>query len=263
MKSIKIIIFFIYGISITCIAGLLAACGTSKHISSDFVYFKNGTDTIATPISQTIIHSNDLLSIQVYSRTLNQEQAAIFNIPASSNSGTQGYFVNATGNIEFPVLGSVHAEGLSTDQLQASLVQKLTNNVRNPSVIVRFLQFNVNILGEVRSPGSHKFNVDRVTIIDALSAAGDLTDYGRRENVMIIREEGNKRVYHTIDLRSKSIFQSPVYILQPNDIVYVSPTLNKLRTVNVNPEAQRRTGLIFTITVTVITIASFLITLLK
>lgn len=241
---------------------LITSCGASKKLDADYLYFKMGSDRVATEQQETVIQANDLLSIQVYSNTLNQEQAAIFNIPASA-SATSGYKVSQAGNLEMPVIGSFKVSGLTKDQLQTLLVLKLTPYVKNPGVIIRFLQFNVNVLGEVRAPGAHKFTVDRVTIIDALSAAGDLTDYGMREDITVIREENGKRIYYTIDLRSKSLFQSPVYVLQPNDIVYVSPNKYKLKSLNIDPDVQRRTGLLFNIISFTLGVASFLITTLR
>ena len=235
------------------------ACTSQKDIAKDFVYFQNGADTVLGQEKETIIQANDLLSIQVFSKTINQEQAAIFNIPNSAGTASQGYQVTGNGNIEMPVLGSVRAAGFTKDQFQKSLVEKLTNYVKNPTVVVRFLQFNINVLGEVRTPGTQKFSVDKVSIIDAISAAGDLTDYGKRENVTIIREQEGKKLYYTIDLRSKTLFESPVYILQPNDIVYVSPNSLKLKNLNVDPEKQRRSGLFLAITSVAVSIASLLI----
>ena len=247
---------------IICLALInsFTACTSQKNVAKDFVYFQNGMDTVLGQQKETIIQPNDLLSIQVFSKTINQEQAAIFNIPSTAGTTAQGYQVNADGNIEMPVIGGIQAAGLTKDQLQKSLVEKLTNYVKNPTVVVRFLQFSINVLGEVRAPGTQKFSVDKVSIIDAISAAGDLTDYGRRENVTIIRQQDGKKLYYTIDLRSKSLFESPVYILQPNDIVYVSPNNVKLKNLNIDPEAQRRTGLFFAIASVAISIASLLIT---
>jgi polysaccharide biosynthesis/export protein len=239
-------------------AGFLTACNSSRKINKDYLYFRDGSDSVTIPQKETIIQSNDLLNIQVSSQTLNQEQAAIFNIPVSANGQAQGYQVNMNGNIEMPVLGSIKVAGLTKDLLRALLVQKLTSNgyVKNPIVVIRFLQFNINVLGEVRTPGTQKFQVDRVTIIDAISAAGDLTDYGKREDVTVIREENGKRIYHTIDLRNKNLFESPVYLLQPNDIVYVGPNKTKLQNLSVNPDAQRKTGLFFAILSVILSAAS-------
>lgn len=245
------------------ILGLLTSCGSSRPMNTDYTYFQNGADTVNAAQKLIIIQPNDILSIQVYSNTLNQEQAVIFNVPLSSNNTVQGYQVSPTGNIDMPVIGTVKVIGLSKEALQALLIKKLANYVKDPTVIVRFLQFNVNVLGEVRSPGVQKFNYDRVTLIDALSSAGDLTDYGKRENIAVIREENGTRIYHKIDLRSKSIFDSPVYLLQPNDIVYVSPNKSKLKNLSFDPDVQRRTGLFFTIFSFTLGVASFLITALR
>jgi len=247
---------------ILCTA-LFTACSSSKKINKDYIYFKNGTDTVAVPQKEAIIQPGDQLSLQVYSQTLNQEQAAIFNIPASANNQAQGYQVSSAGNIEIPVIGSIKAAGLTKDQLQASLIQKLANYVKDPTVIIRFLQFNINVLGEVRSPGTQKFQADRVTIIDAISAAGDLTDYGKREDILVIREENGKKIYYQIDLRKKDFFESPAYVLQPNDIVYVSPNKNKLKNLSVDSESQRKTGLFLTITSVLVSVGTLIITALK
>jgi polysaccharide export outer membrane protein len=238
---------------------LLTACGSSRKVNKDFLYFLDGADTASITQKETIIQANDLLRIQVFSRSLNQEQAAIFNIPVQPNSAPEGYQVNMAGNLDFPVIGAVPAAGLTKAQLQASLVEKLADYVKNPTVLIRFLQFNVNVLGEVRTPGTQRFAVDRVTIIDAISAAGDLTDFGKREDVTVIREEKGKKNYHTIDLRSRNIFKSPVYILQPNDIVYVGPNKYKLKRMNIDPEAERRTGLLFSITSVILSIGSLIV----
>ena len=263
MNVNKIFAFFIQSFTVIFFAFLCLACGSSKKAINDYIYFSEGWDTINAAEKETVIQSGDLITVQVYSKTLNQEQAAIFNQPVTSNGVPQGYQITTAGNIDMPVIGSIKAAGLTKYQLQNVLAQRLTDNVRNPSVLVRFLQFNVNVLGEVRSPGIQKFTVDRVTVIDALSAAGDLTDYGKRQDVTVIREENGRKIYYKIDLRNKNIFQSPVYILQPNDIVYVGPTKNKLKTLNADPDLQRKTGLILTVVSLVLTISNILVYILR
>ncbi len=130
-------------------------------------------------------------------------------------------------------------------------------------MLVRFLQFNINVLGEVKTPGIQSFKTDRVTVIDAISAAGDLTDYGKRENIMVIREEAGIRKFYTLDLRSGALFHSPGYQLQQNDIVYVSANDNKLKTLNIDPEAQRKTGLVITGISVFATLVTLIITLTR
>jgi polysaccharide export outer membrane protein len=243
------------------LVGIFSSCTTARP-ATDQLYFQGAEDNVGVQQKETVIQPQDLLSIQVYSKTLNQEQAAIFNIFSSSsvaasaaasssagasgsgNSGpTAGYEVSASGNIEMPVIGPVKAAGLTKNQLQSLLVDKISNYVKNPSIVVRFSNYTVNVLGEVKSPGMKRFGSDKVTIIDALSTAGDLTDFGQRDNVMVIREQGGKKMYYTVDLRSKKLFSSPVYVLQPNDIVYVAPNSSKLKTLNVDTETQRKIGL--------------------
>ena len=262
-------------LSLAFLAFFQTACFTNKISKDDYLYFKNGSSG-GLSFRETTIKKNDLLSIQVFSNTLNQEQAAVFNmaiVKESASSGTggdgesqgssagQGYEVGSDGNIEMPVIGSVKAEGLTKQQLKEALLKRLSNYIKLPNVNIRFLKFNVNVVGEVKSPGNKTFQSDKVTIIDALSEAGDLTDYGKRENVTVIREENNQKVYYTLDLRSKNIFDSPAYILQQNDIVYVEPNAYKLKTMSINPEVQRKTstylslvGLLFSIGTIVVTL---------
>ena len=255
--------YFIPAFYFILILGLLSSCTSSKKLHTDYYYFREGNNIVEEQQKQILIQPNDLLSIVVYSRSGNQEQATIFNIPATANSLLQGYQVSTAGSIDIPIIGAVKVVGLTKKQLQDTMVEKLTNYVKNPSVIVRFLQFNVNVLGEVHTPGTHKFNVDKVTIIDALSAAGDLTDFGRRDSILVIREEDGKKITHTIDLRSKSLFNSVVYNLQPNDIVYVSPNNLKLKNLNVDPDVQRRTGLLVTSLSVAVSLTTLIITVFR
>jgi polysaccharide export outer membrane protein len=254
------------------------ACSTSNVSKEDFLYFRKGGSAVTTQ-KETTIKKHDLLSIQVFSNTINQEQAAVFNmsvVKESALSATgagagetqgsagqgQGYEVGADGNIEMPVIGSIKAEGLTKQQLKEALKGRLKEYIKLPNVNIRFLKFNVNVIGEVKLPGNKTFQSDRVTIIDALSAAGDLTDYGKRESVTVIREENNTKAYYKIDLRNKNLFESPAYVLQQNDIVYVEPNANKLKNLTVNPEAQRRTSTILTITGLALSLGTLVVTLL-
>jgi polysaccharide export outer membrane protein len=229
-------------------------------------------DTTALRYKEPVIKSNDLLSIQVLSKSLNQEQASIFNIlntgGNTSNSSTNsnaisGYQVSHSGTIEMPVIGTLKVSGLTKSQLQDVLVQKISPFVKDPSVVIRFQQFTVNVLGEVKSPGSRIFQTDKVTLIDALSSAGDLTDYGKRNDIMVIREEEGKRSFYNVDMTNGALFHSPAYQLQPNDIVYVGANKNKLKNLNVDPDAQRRTGLIFSIISVAVGLGTFFISALK
>jgi len=259
MKEIKKIELTKLSVFLILVAVFFCSCRSSK-VNNDFVYFKNGSDTTSMPLKKTIIQPYDLLSIRVLSRTTNQEQAAIFNATKFIDELTdRGYQVNSEGNIEMPVIGPVQAAGLTIDQLRTSLTTRLDNYVKSPSVLINFLQFNINVMGEVKTPGIQKFLTDRVTVIDAISSAGDLTDYGRRDEILVIREVNGKRITHKVDLRSRKLFESPVYYLQPNDIVYVSPNKVKIKNLDIDPEAQRRSGLFFSIASMVLSVASIIV----
>lgn len=185
---------------------------------------------------EVIIHSDDLLAIMVNSR--DPELALPFNMPmityqlGSNSSGQQrvlGYLVDTNGNIDFPILGEIHVEGLTRMQLTELIKNKLIEGdlIKDPIVTVQFLNFKISVMGEVGRPGSFTISGDRITLLEALSMAGDLTIYGRRDRVGVIRENNGKRTILFHDLRSADIFNSPCYYLQQNDIVYVEPNKAK------------------------------------
>ena len=244
---------------------LVCSCDTTRKINPDnYIYFRNGSDTVTAPFKSTIIQPGDVISIRVFSSTANQEQAAIFNIANSDKTAAPGgYQVNENGNIEMPIIGSIQAAGLTISELQDILSKKLTNYVKNPSIVVNFLDFNINVLGEVHKPGLQKFSVDRVTVIDALGAAGDLTDYGERQDIIVIREENGKKIYNSIDLTKRDFLSSPVYLLHPNDVVYVKPNANKLKDLSANPDAQRKTGIILSVIGILVSVASVIVIALE
>lgn len=204
---------------------LVFSCDPTKRINRDYLYFQNNRHLVVkTNLEDITIKPQDVLLIQVYSNTLNQEQAAIFNLTAG-----QGYTVDADGKIKMPILGELKVSGQTLEQLEKNLVLKLQPHVLKPAVNVRLQNIIVNVLGEVRSPGIKTFPKDQVTILDAIGMAGDLTDYGRRDNVTVFRENNGVRQLYEIDLRSAALFESPVYQLEQNDIVYVNANTNKLK----------------------------------
>jgi polysaccharide export outer membrane protein len=218
-------------IGLSMYALLLSACGSTKEIS----YLQDMNVVRMLTIKQkyeAIIHQNDLLSIYVNSK--NPELTAPFNMPVafsqvgvdvSSSQRVLGYLVDVNGDIDFPMLGKIPVEGLTRLQLTDLIKNWLTrdNLIKDPIVTVQFLNFRVSVMGEVNHPGSFTITGDRVTLLDALSMAGDLTIYGKRNRVAVIREDQNERTIMFHDLRSVNIFASPCYYLQQNDIVYVEP----------------------------------------
>lgn len=184
------------------------------------------------------IHEDDLLSIIVNSK--DPELALPFNMPMvsyqlGSNNGSTGqqrvvgYLVDTEGDIDFPILGKIHVAGMTRKEITSYIKQSLLerNLIKDPIITVQFLNFKVSVMGEVAGPGSFNISSDRITLLEALSMAGDLTIYGRRDRVAVIREEGGKRTILYHDLRSSDIFNSPCYYLRQNDIVYVEPNKAK------------------------------------
>lgn len=222
-------IYLLLALSVYCIS-----CGTQKKAP---YYLENVNDTSGkgeVKITELLIQKNDLLSIQVYSKsTLPEVSDAIYNLPSGSAAGiATGFLVDASGNIEYPRLGTIHAEGLTKLQLSDEIKKRLTHPVevlKDPSVIIRFLNFRVTILGEVAKIGPVTVPGERLTILEAIGIAGGITDYGKKNIVKIIREIGGKREVGYIDLSSKDIFESPYYNLMQNDVVLVEQTRQKAR----------------------------------
>lgn len=196
------------------------------------------------------IQPNDLLYIYVESANagatiqFNQEtnkiavssNGAVLN-GTSGATKVQGYLVNNAGEIIFPVLGKLHVEGMSHSELAAEIEKQLVSNgyITDPVVTVKLMNFKVCVLGDVAHPGQLVIDGERVTIFEALSMVGDLTIYGQRQNVTVIREENGIRTIGTLDLSSKKVFDSPYYYLHQNDVVYVEPNAKKKRTAERDP----------------------------
>ena len=220
---------------VVCMAVFFTACTSTKKI----IYLQDVVPLKQQEIEQkyeVIIHGDDLLAIMVNSR--DPELALPFNMPMvsyqlGSNTGGQqrvlGYLVDTNGNIDFPILGEIHVEGLTRMQLTELIKNKLIEGdlIKDPIVTVQFLNFKISVMGEVGRPGSFTISGDRITLLEALSMAGDLTIYGRRDRVGVIRENNGKRTILFHDLRSADIFNSPCYYLQQNDIVYGEPNKAK------------------------------------
>lgn len=218
---------------------VLAGCASQKQIS----YLQDVPDDYRQKITQDYdlkIHPDDLLSIMVNSK--DPELAQMFNLPmvsyqiANSNTGYAGgqnrllgYLVDKEGYIDFPQLGVIRVQGMTRTELTKYIKNQLIEKglMKDPIVTIQFLNFKVSVLGEVNQPGTFEITSDRITLLDALSLAGDLTVYGQRENVKVIREENGERVVASLDLRNKDLLSSPYYYLQQNDVVYVEP--NKVK----------------------------------
>jgi polysaccharide export outer membrane protein len=174
----------------------------------------------------------------------------------STSPALQYYIVDEAGNIEFPVLGTLHVAGLKRTEAQAMIKQQLEKQVLNPQVQINLVDAKVSVLGEVNRPGTVEMRSGRMTILDALAAAGDMTVYGQRDNVLVTREINGKLEIARLNLRSADICTSPFYYLQQNDVVYVSP--NKVRAV-----ASTNASLWLGVVSTALSAATVIITVVK
>lgn len=210
-----------------------ASCTSQKAVTKN--YLQNVPDTSgkdAVTYTSTIIQKNDLLSIRVYSTAIGSkpEVDAPYNLIEQNATGTvTGFLVDANGNIEYPQIGILHVEGLTRDQVAEIVKKKLEGQLTQPSVIVRFLNYRVTVLGEVKGPSTFTLPTDRITILEALGLAGDVTEFGRKDNVKVLREANGTREIGTIDLTSKDMFNSPYFRLQQNDVVFVDQTRRKIK----------------------------------
>ena len=232
------------------------SCSTPKEIS----YFQDlqpGVTELAITDSVEIkVRPKDKLSILVNAQ--DPKLTNMFNLPivsqqigqeSTGSSGTirgvSGYTVDSFGDINFPVLGKIRVEGMTREQIADYLTKQLKEQelIKDPVVTVEFMNLGVSVLGEVNKPGRISINRDNMTILDALSEAGDLTIFGKREKVLVLRlEDGKQRVYGVNLCSADHIYTSPVYYLQQNDVVYVEPNDTKSRQSTVNGNTVRSTS---------------------
>lgn len=224
-------------IALLCATILLPSCVSTRGA----VYFNELTESeFASTVEslEPIIQQGDLLSISVNSR--NPEATLVFNSPnmlvtqASTASGSMaqasGYLVDEEGFIQFPFLGNIRAAGLSKIKLKEYITAELSKQklLIDPIVNIRYLNYRVSVLGEVARPSVLNIPNEKVTLLEALGLAGDLTIYAKRDNILLIREENGMKKIIRIDLTSSELFTSPHYYLKSNDIIYVEPNKTKV-----------------------------------
>jgi len=229
----------IAGLSVGLLLGVslaVTSCVSSKKV----VYFQGdieSANSVRMPKPYTpLIKPGDVLSIQVNS--LNAEASTFFNPytlmaqansratqPANSNGlpEVSGYLVAPSGEIELPLVGLMKVQELTLTQARDAIREKLKTYLKEPTVNVRNLNFRVSVLGEVTRPSLFTVPNDQITIIEAISLAGDATIYGRRDNILVVREENGQKTFSRLDITKRNFFRSPYYYLHPNDIVYVEP----------------------------------------
>nr|WP_255702330.1 polysaccharide biosynthesis/export family protein [Flavobacterium sp. SM15] len=214
-------------ILIVCLG--LFSCGNTKKI----VYLQNGYSGSDKNTSYELhIQPDDLLQIIVSAE--NPEVAAPYNLKSPSVEGAmsgqnqvEGYLVDKNGEIEFPQIGKIKLEGLTRIEATEKIKTILSEHISNPSIHLRVLNFKISIIGEVSAPGVFKVDGERITLLEALSKSGDLTIYGKRKNIMVIREKNGEKTIEKVDITNSDFINSPYYYLAQNDVVYVEP--NKTR----------------------------------
>lgn len=217
---------------------LLNSCASPKKI----VYFQDveGVELKDSLLTfEPNIQIGDLLFINV--SATDGEAALPFNLYTTPNVGTVSnaeplnYLVNSDGAINFPVLGALEVSGLTTKQLTEKLEDVLEEYINKPVINVRITNFKVSVLGEITKPGTFEVLNERISVIEALALAGDLTIYGQRESVLLIREVDGKKEFVTIDLTNKKLFDSPYYFLKQNDVIYITPNKTRVNGSRVGP----------------------------
>lgn len=218
---------------------LISSCASRQ----DLVYFQGDNTNINASVKYELTYKpDDLLTIAV--SALDMDAVRPFNIYVAEYRGgasgitstpsLQTYLIDASGNIDFPVIGSIAIGGLTRKEATRLISDKLKPYVNDPIVNIRLTNFKISVLGEVKRPGTFTIPNERVTLPEALGLANDLSIQARRANILIVREVDGKVTKNYIDLRSNAIFNSPFYYLQQNDMVYVEPNNAKIKSSSYN-----------------------------
>jgi len=260
MKLLNQTIFSRFLILICVIA--ISSCASRTEI----VYFQD--EPLTSEITNTVNYEirfkpDDLVTIDV--SALDPDAVRPFNLPAVAFNSSlidargglrmQSYLIDSNGNIEFPVLGTIQMSGLTRTEATAMLKDKIKAYVNDPIVNIRLLNFTITVLGDVNRPGTFTIQDERVSLSEALGLAGDLTVFGKRENVLLIREVNGEKRYAKIDLTSINTVNSPYYYLSQNDVIYVEPNTAKVR----SSRYTRNNSVIISAIATLATIAAILI----
>jgi polysaccharide export outer membrane protein len=258
----------IYSIYIVIIVLAFVGCASQKDVAYFNGLNSNSADSINkkfNKIHEARICSGDMLSITVTG--LDPSAVAPFNLPLVSYAtpGTdqlysaptlQSYLVDINGDINFPVIGTIKLAGLSKSQAIKLINDQLIPYLKNAIVTIQFMNYKITVLGEVMKPGQYPISNERVTVLDALGLAGDMTIYGKRDNVLITRENNGKLEFVRLNLNTDEVFKSPYYYLQQNDVIYVEP--NSVKSV-----ASQNTTLYLSAASTIATVIAVIYSLTK
>lgn len=228
-------------LSVICLA--FTGCISNKKIAyfQDIQNVKKASLDSAIAFTEPVIQPDDILSIDIF--TLSPQSGSIINQAASiptlgGNTNTSlatqstGFLVDKNGEIELSLIGKLKVIGLTTYQARELIRDKAAELYKQPNVQLRFANFKVSVLGEVNRPSVYTFPNEKVTILDALSLAGDLTIYGKRDNIMVVRDNNGTKEFGRLNLSSSDVFSNPLFYLKQNDVIYIEPNNAKASTNN-------------------------------
>lgn len=267
-------------ILLAVLAAMLASCGTPKEI----VYFQDikGETTLraekAEPIRlkptdqiSVIVNSRDpqvtaMFNLPYYTKRLGDSQSLTANNQVLNTQGIMsGYTVDSDGYIDFPVLGKILVAGLTREEAEETIKEELLDSrqIKDPVVIIEFMNLGFSILGEVNKPGRYKIDRDRFTVLDAIGLAGDLTINGRRDNVLLVRHDGSKDHTYTMNLMdARKLYASPAFYIQQGDVIYVTPNDKRIRESTVNANNVRSTSFWISLTSLLTSVGLFVLNLM-
>ena len=217
-------------------------------------------DKISILVNSRDAQLTDLFNLPIVSRQLGTTSTNMYR--STQNQGLSGYTVDPEGMIDFPVLGRIKVAGMNRTEIAAHIKSLLVSNnlVKDPVVTVEYMSLGISVLGEVKNPGRYSIDREKVTILDAISMAGDLTIYGKRENVYVLRQEGDTQHAYSVDLCSaQDLYSSPVYYMQQDDVVYVEPNDVRARQSTVNGNNVRSTSFWFSLGSLLISLAILIV----
>ncbi len=222
-----------------CLALTFSSCDKWLIPHKDFVTFNNiKSDSVENILNKTEIYIQPEDQLNITVATPDPEAMKIFNTGSGeanpyalqNPSNVQdfiGYIVDSDGNIDFPIVGRIKVAGMTITTAKNLLNDKLQVYLKQAVINVRFLNLRVTVMGEVKKPGTIKFSSKRLTVLEAIGEAGDLTDYANRDSVLIIREKDGKRSTARLNLQDRNILSSPYFYLEQHDVVYIAPTIHK------------------------------------
>lgn len=250
---------------------VLCSCSTTK--TSYFENLNQQTGSLSSIDYEIRIEPSDELLITVTSEV--PEATLIYNLPMINPATKstleapltslqqQTYTVDKEGYINFPVLGKIYVKDMTTKEIQENLTQKIAQDVEAPFVRVELINFKVKVIGEVLKPGSVLVEGERISILDALAEVGDMTIYGQRDNVLLIREEDGVKNYYRIDMTRSDILESPYFYLKQNDVIYVQPGKGKAGQADFNQNNTYKVSIVSAVISGISVIASLVIALTR